>query len=82
MRTLKVRGRIGLDVWDPFAVGERHLGKDAENNPIDAIVADHPDTRKAIKRGSLLAADEATARLCGVAWTSPAEAPATKKKGV
>ena len=82
MRTLAVRGINGLDVWDPFAVGERHLGKDADNNPTDKVVPDHPDTRKAIKRGSLLPADEATARLCGVVWTRPAEAPASKKKGV
>lgn len=78
MRIFKVKGVPDRLVSNPFAKSPRFVGKvwNDKSDPAlphalrwddtDESIEDHPDIRSAVKKGDLLAMDEATARSCGV----------------
>lgn len=83
MRKLLLRGRPGVLVPNPFVIGAnppRFVGKAPIEDPpedlqhtqrfrdVEEALPDHAYLRMAVREESLVAADEATARLCGVPW--------------
>jgi hypothetical protein len=89
-RSLTVKGVPDRLVTNPHAKSIRYVGKEWDESSdkalpyalrwkdIEVTLEDHADLRDAVKKGDLLACDEATAKRCGLA-PKKAEKPKEQK---
>jgi len=77
MRTMKVRGVVGVNVSNPHTQSQRWIGKGPNGECVEETVQDHPDIREALRACDLVPCDVETAKLAGVKF----DAKAHKKVG-